>query len=460
MKPATAATAMAQSNESEKLHFVPLDLSKCHDQHDSPLFTIVPPEIRNRIFEFALSNYEDSSAAYAADTCYRRPGYTAPHKTSTALLQTCQLVYREAWFRPWTQALITMFLTSRDRKPERTTSMQELMRNLELIHAVHGRTEVDHVRVFAQLYALETGRDLSRILSLPHFFPTTFTITLRHTDWWYWESDNPMYIDSPFVNNCSFPPSLKELRMELESLERRKAQVDFIANEMRQKWCFKRSDGVKLSARGSEIETMKWTGSSTFNGDRWIRDEARPDELDYHVATVVFRPEKPITPLSTEQQIRDAFSDAHHSPKLQVKNVSRINTGVARIPSRGLRDANVPHGTAGDEALRLISEHQAEVARRQREQREAARRERDGMADGIFPGGGCGTPSDDGTGYDWDAVANGEPVDDEDEDGDEDEDDDDHEDDDDDQEDDDDGEYEDDDHGHDDEFSVLMAGLP
>lgn len=163
-RPAMAATATTQASESEALHYVPLDLSKCHDQQGSPLFTVVPPEIRNRIFEFALSNYEDSSAAYSTDTCYRRPGYTAPHKTSTALLQTCQLIYREAWFRPWTQALITMFLTSPDRKPEKTTSTQELKRNLELIHAFHDTTEVAHVRVFAQLYALESGRDLTRIL--------------------------------------------------------------------------------------------------------------------------------------------------------------------------------------------------------------------------------------------------------------------------------------------------------
>ena len=78
------------------------------DQSQSPLFGKIPGEIRNKIFTYALSIYEDQSRAYDENTSYRRPGYTAPHKIDYTLLQTCQKIYTEAWFVPMTTNMITL----------------------------------------------------------------------------------------------------------------------------------------------------------------------------------------------------------------------------------------------------------------------------------------------------------------------------------------------------------------
>lgn len=173
-----------------------------------------------------------------------------------------------------------------------TTDYKQIQPALQLINALHGRTEVNHIRVFPQLYRLEPGHDLQAINDLPHFYPRRFTITIRHTDWWNWETDAPLYINSSFVNTCRFSESVQELCFELESIERRKEQINSIAKQMMEKWLFERKDGVCLSARDSDISVMRWSGSSTWNGQRWVRDETRPETLDYYVATIIFRPVK------------------------------------------------------------------------------------------------------------------------------------------------------------------------
>ena len=64
-------------------------------QLQSPLFGVLPAEIRNEIFELALMQYEDDASAYPKDSYWYRPGFSGPHKGSSALLRTCRLAYAE-----------------------------------------------------------------------------------------------------------------------------------------------------------------------------------------------------------------------------------------------------------------------------------------------------------------------------------------------------------------------------
>lgn len=273
------------------LTFTPFDLSKCLPQTQSPLFSSIPPEVRNRIFSFALAEYEDPSAAYAETTCYRRPNYTAPRRTSTTLLRTCQLVYREAWFRPFTSATATLWFGNPNRRPPHVTTVDALATAGALISRVHGvAVQIDGIHVFAQLFMLEDPKHFNCVFdALRDAPPHTFTITIRHTDWWFWETDTPLSINLKWADKCKFPSSVQVLRIELESLERKKAQVDYMAKQMRERWRFARRDDILLTATDSE-SVNRWSGSSTWNGKRWRRDETRPDVLEYYVKTVVFRP--------------------------------------------------------------------------------------------------------------------------------------------------------------------------
>lgn len=256
------------STTDEAIKFIEFSFDNYCSQAQSPLFSVLPAEVRDRIFYYALADYEDSTNLYDRETCYRRPNYLAARRSDTTLLRTCQRVYHEAWFRPWTSAEHTLWLTASDRCPQRVTTVDKLQSSLRLLHAHHGDTEVDHVRIFAQLYMLENGLRLSLILNMQHFHPRCMTVTVRHTDTWHWETDEPLRIASHWVRTCRFPESLQRLYVELESLERKKDQVDNIVAQMIEKWQFRRRDDRVLSAKGYPAKIMRWSGNSTWGGQR------------------------------------------------------------------------------------------------------------------------------------------------------------------------------------------------
>ena len=167
-----------------------------------------------------------------------------------------------------------------------------LARTLAHIAEQHGaEVEIRSLRVFAQMWALEANY-LYRLL-VPGLRPRALTLTIRHQDWWWWEDDEPLRFDSLWVESASrrLPPSVRELRIELESVQRKKDQVDEIARQMRERWFFRRQDDVVLFPDVEDkgiVDT--WTGPSTVDGRAWTRDESRPGEIDYYILTVVFRP--------------------------------------------------------------------------------------------------------------------------------------------------------------------------
>lgn len=101
------------SSQAMATNDAPLDLSSCHYQEHSPLFGLLPGEIRNKIFAYSLVQYEDDSAAYPEDSYWYRPGFKGPKKSSSSLLRTCKLAYAEGqrvfleelewafWFGKW-----------------------------------------------------------------------------------------------------------------------------------------------------------------------------------------------------------------------------------------------------------------------------------------------------------------------------------------------------------------------
>lgn len=264
-------------------------------QDDSPLLNL-PTEIIDVIASYVLTPEPNLSKPYDFFTCYRRPGNLAPTKISTSLLQTCQFFYSAYWYLPWTLSTHNFYLTSSDRRPENVTTVQQMTQTSHLIQHLHPdaparRKEVSHVQVFPQLYALEDGRALSQILKIGHFMPRSVTVTIRHADWWFWESDHHLKFNSTaFVGKARFPTSTTTVTMELESLERRKLQIDWMADHISRNWHFTRSDDVHLVADPAVMETDTWKGAATWDGQRWVRDEEdnEPNVLKYYIRRVVF----------------------------------------------------------------------------------------------------------------------------------------------------------------------------
>lgn len=333
-----------------------LSLEEPHEQWQSPFFSVIPGEVRDKIFAYTLADYEDKSKPYDTTTPYTRPNYFAPRRSDTAILRTCKRVYKEAWFRPWVSAEHTFFLTTIDRHPNKTTSPEEMQLLLYEIHADRGDpVEFEQVRVFPQLFMLEPGARLQEIFDLPGFNPVRVTITIRHTDWWWWELDKPLSIGSHWVKTCRLPSSVREVRMELESLERRKDQIDSIGREMCTKWQFLRKDDVLMVPRAAlpgpdPFPVSRWSGPSTWNGERWIRDESRPETVDYYVATVAWAPKIPQI-----QGCDEVVVEPRPEPvDLVLSGQRKVVMGPAKVKVQRLRDAGVAPGTPADEVRRLL----------------------------------------------------------------------------------------------------------
>lgn len=134
---------------------------------------------------------------------------------------------------------------------------------------------------------------------------------------------------------------------------------------MIRRWRFKRRDDTFLCANNSSTSITRWSGSSTWEGERWIRDETRPETLDYYVATVAFRPvaREDVHPIFALDSLQlgptpGAVSMRHPRPF---------------VTEAALREANVPPGLSADEVLAHFDEHRREQAARTAQAMEAAR---------------------------------------------------------------------------------------
>lgn len=97
----------------ETLNTVPIHEQELvgHPQSQSCLYNgNIPAEIRNTIFDYALSEYTKTTGAldpesprsrYPKNTHYTRPNYEGKKTMNVALLQTCRRIYLEAYHIPF-----------------------------------------------------------------------------------------------------------------------------------------------------------------------------------------------------------------------------------------------------------------------------------------------------------------------------------------------------------------------
>ncbi|KAI1821086.1 hypothetical protein F4861DRAFT_486355 [Xylaria intraflava] len=75
----------------------------------SPLFAKLPAEIRELIWDYALTQYEDFDRLYPLNMPYTRPGQAAPSRIDLDLLLTCRAIYLETFLVPFQVNPITVF---------------------------------------------------------------------------------------------------------------------------------------------------------------------------------------------------------------------------------------------------------------------------------------------------------------------------------------------------------------
>ncbi|PYH93416.1 hypothetical protein BO71DRAFT_255773 [Aspergillus ellipticus CBS 707.79] len=280
-------------------------------QTTSPLFTLLPPEIRNTIYAYTLESAPSAtSIRYHRQAFYYRPGFQSPKRISTSLLQTCQQIYNEASLLPASLNEHTFWChrppphvqnpsSPFDYFQRMTPRQRGAVRDLHFFtqqYFLEGnwgnvwksiRDYEDQLRAVAQnpdsqsQHSTADGKTENETLGI--LAPKTVTITLRHSDWWFWEHNEPMGID-PFQpgrilardmgrasspdrrawgNQFTLVPSLETLILEFETVMRKRDQMDRIV-EIARGWRFPLvpEEGVFL------VADEEWEGWG--KGYRWI----------------------------------------------------------------------------------------------------------------------------------------------------------------------------------------------
>ncbi|KAJ5679897.1 hypothetical protein N7462_008141 [Penicillium macrosclerotiorum] len=266
----------------------PANFTHYDQQKQSCLFSVLPPEIRYVIFSCALASTLDMTQSFDNQGYSTRPGYEAHHRTWTELLRTCKRVYMEAWFMPFMGSEHAFYLAWSERSPRRMTSKQKMQQYLNAIHDRHGEVHTGRIRIFAQ--QCELRAPFKGIFTMQHFHPISVTVTIRYTDTWSWENNDALNIGASWTKDMILPASVTSFSLDVESLKRRSAEVDWVAQQASERWHFTRNDGVLLLSCPDDISISQWTGSSVLGEERWIRDEVQPGRLDYYVGTITWRP--------------------------------------------------------------------------------------------------------------------------------------------------------------------------
>lgn len=283
-------------------------LAKCNVQKDSPLFTILPAELRNIIFELATQPYDDPSNPYKESDYYYRPGHHAKQKSDIALLLTCRLIWLESNHLPLQQACPTFWFKAEERRPEWTRRAKVHWGRYALRRAKtewiseEGRftgfmkglgygngKNLREMQFFGQLAWLESSQ-LKYLLQDVRPIPPRIIVTVRHTDWWWWENDQPLTLDTEWITSFLLDrrsgKKAEEFVLELETLNSKVEHLQNVIIEKVKKDCGNVEGWVLQEGAGKEVAS--WTGPTTIGGRTWTPYAAR-NELNYKVFSLVWK---------------------------------------------------------------------------------------------------------------------------------------------------------------------------
>ncbi|KAH6874647.1 hypothetical protein BKA70DRAFT_1208677 [Coprinopsis sp. MPI-PUGE-AT-0042] len=294
-------------------------------QSASPLFTIFPPEIRAEIFSLALSSFSDTSKPYPFESYWYRPGYTAPKQTELSLLVSCKRIYEEARELVWKEGSgndeEAFWWGSNDRRPRdhgglsnddpRERHIKEFLRDsFDVILLISDSPQqsrrqikftsthwsrIRSIHLFPQMYAFSSRAFVRTFIQAQGLRPRTVKVTIRYTDWWYWEDNVPLRLSSlePERNAYYFPESVDTLIIELESAEHKKSELeDMVKGVLHDKevWRWKRLDDEYLELdEGMGVKEWEWMGTTRFK-DQPVRLPHHPegDAMKYIVKVLTF----------------------------------------------------------------------------------------------------------------------------------------------------------------------------
>lgn len=289
-------TSQRISIETDETEF----LGRADPQAQSPFFTVLPRELRDLIYAFATAPYEDREKPYDENAYYSRPDRRAQLKTDTALLRACRRAWLEANAMPMLQAEHSFYFYR--AAPDARTS--DWMTGL----TDKNRQNFGHLHMHAQMYAIERLRATSgslrsfflakKPLTPGDFQPRVLHVTIRHTDWYYWENEEPLRLDDAWLLALLNSPDLRSthiFKLELETLDYKVTQlrpiVDHIKGLQSTEMTTHIVEGKPTStffALDDREESYTWQGPANINGQNFAPYKGK-DRLNYHVVILTWR---------------------------------------------------------------------------------------------------------------------------------------------------------------------------
>ena len=272
--PRTVPIVTSSANHTE----APIDTSNPNPQQESPLFARIPGEIRDRIFDLALTAYPGKQEPFEKNAYYYRPGFRyADQKLDTALLRTCRRIYQEACLVPCQNYVRVEWHRQHDRGPSPADA-----RNF-----ARGDAQspwLTSLHLFTQQFWLEDSswrrkaRNAALRQNVRHL-----KITIRHSDWWWWESSAPLLLDAKregtdgnasamrystaadgfhvrsWGHQFSVFKGLKTFELELETVKGKRKELDEISIRAAD-WRFPLGDGNVLVLNPARTKRTGWHG--------------------------------------------------------------------------------------------------------------------------------------------------------------------------------------------------------
>lgn len=339
-------------------------------QTASSLFSTLPAELRNLVFQFALTGYPDPDRPYSRHSFWYRPGYTHARKIAIELLLTCRRIYLETNLLPIIQNEHVIWGVERSRMPRQTSSY--LLGNRMKLSQ---RNAIQYVHLFTQQFWLEDWKDrwLAYSQSWPDGCPPRLRITIRHTDWWYnllgensplaldpkrkgrarpgeWVGEKEPFEPGSWGQRFSYMKGLKEFQLEVETILKKRSELDVTADKA-QTWRFPLGDGQELALDESSTQKDCWIGSRHFKG--YGLTNPRPalrsqqtaypepqellafDYLSYYVVILTWRAQQP-----SEEESSDGVSEGTVN-----QEASRADTNTRAAPPTSRSSYNRQNAT-------------------------------------------------------------------------------------------------------------------
>ncbi|THC92063.1 hypothetical protein EYZ11_008471 [Aspergillus tanneri] len=214
------------SADTQQDRFSNITPSDCYPQDRSPLFNMLPAELRRIIYLYAFVQYESPFRSYPTDAPYYRPGCTGPKCIDIALLCTCRRVFFEARYIPLQTAVHDLW--QRVPAPEQYTTnfkpagFTKAARGLTEYHLPH----MQNFHFYSDLGGFSSGVHLhiSFFAHPPYQYrckPRHVTITVPFFGFLAWQYGlEPQLYDDEETFLLAWPDTIEEICIRFESMEK------------------------------------------------------------------------------------------------------------------------------------------------------------------------------------------------------------------------------------------------